>query len=243
MVSQSGVDTRAVFVVHGRDYVARKAVFEFLRAIDLRPLEWNEVCQQTGSASPYVFEVLACAFEVAQAIVVILTPDEEATLRSTLCTERGDERTRLQPRPNVLFEAGMAFMRDRNRTILLSFGSTDMLSDLHGVHALRVTQGGEIELRHQFASRLQTAGCRVSLQGTDWLSAGDFEGTSSTDIMVEGSGATGGRGSSATSTSRQTDHTASVPPGSAISNTALASGSRSVVVGGDASESIITGGS
>jgi predicted nucleotide-binding protein len=33
-------DKRRVFVVHGRNILARDAVFELLRAIDLYPIEW-----------------------------------------------------------------------------------------------------------------------------------------------------------------------------------------------------------
>jgi chaperonin cofactor prefoldin len=184
-MSDSGaVDPRAVFVVHGRNLAARKAVFEFLRGISLHPLEWDEVALQTRSGSPFIFEILERGFEIAQAILIILTPDEEVTLRTTLRTELGDAKSRYQPRPNVLFEAGMAFMRDRRRTILLDFGSTDMLSDLHGVHALRVRSGAGAEMRKQLADRLHTAGCPVSMGGSDWMSAGNFDAA----FLEEGSG-------------------------------------------------------
>src|SRR4051794_10064866 len=113
MANEGEADPRAVFVVHGRNLAARKAVFNFLRAIELRPLEWGVVAGQTGSAAPFVFEILERGFELAQAVIIILTPDEEVTLRPMLRgAEPGDAKTRLQPRPNVLFEAGMAFMRD-----------------------------------------------------------------------------------------------------------------------------------
>lgn len=69
----------------------------------------------------------------------------------------------------------MAFMRNRSRTILLDFGSTDMLSDLHGVHALRVRPGAGAEMRKQLADRLRTAGCPASTEGSDWMSAGNFD--------------------------------------------------------------------
>src|SRR5919112_4861355 len=107
MTTPGAVDPRAVFVVHGRNLAARKAVFDFLRVIDLRPLEWDEVARQTRSGSPFVFEILERGFEIAQAIVILLTPDEEVTLRAALRTEPNDAKARFQPRPNVLFEAGM----------------------------------------------------------------------------------------------------------------------------------------
>ena len=72
------VTDRDVFVVHGRNEAARVAMFEFLRALDLHPMEWSEVRAQTGQASPYIGEVLDTAFSHARAIVVLLTPDDEA---------------------------------------------------------------------------------------------------------------------------------------------------------------------
>src|SRR5688572_10708751 len=118
MLIQSGVplrkDRRRVFVVHGRDSAARVALFELLRAFDLRPLEWSEAVLIGLGVAPYVGEVLDAAFGSAQAVVVLFTPDDEARLRTALIQESDspEERTLTpQPRPNVLFEAGMALGR------------------------------------------------------------------------------------------------------------------------------------
>jgi predicted nucleotide-binding protein len=105
----------------------------------------------------------------------VLTPDELVEMRPELRGEEGDETPRYQPRPNVLFEAGMAFMRDRSRTILVEFGPMVQASDLGGVHALRVHRGQDAAIRKQLADRLVKAGCAASTAGQDWLSAGDFD--------------------------------------------------------------------
>jgi len=55
-------DAREVFVVHGRNLAARDALFDFLRTIDLHPLEWSEAIQGTGRASPYIGETLMQRF-------------------------------------------------------------------------------------------------------------------------------------------------------------------------------------
>ena len=75
-VGESGaaVDARKVWVVHGRDIVNRDAMFSFLRAINLDPVEWSEARRGTGRPQPYVGEVLDYAFAIAQAVVVILHP-------------------------------------------------------------------------------------------------------------------------------------------------------------------------
>ena len=67
--------------------MARDALFDFLRAVGLHPLEWSEAVGATGSASPYIGEILDAAFSVAQAVVVLLTPDDEARLRQLFWKE------------------------------------------------------------------------------------------------------------------------------------------------------------
>jgi hypothetical protein len=84
-------DPRKVFVVHGRNDAARKAVFDLLLALKLWPLEWNEVASETGTGAPYIFEILQKGFEIAQAIVVVLTPDELVEMRPEL--QRGGMET------------------------------------------------------------------------------------------------------------------------------------------------------
>src|SRR3954453_12013944 len=80
----AGPDPAAVFVVHGRDESARNQVFAFLRSIGLRPMEWTEAVKLTGSTSPYVGDVLDAAFSRAQAILVLFTPDDTASLHPRL---------------------------------------------------------------------------------------------------------------------------------------------------------------
>src|SRR5262245_36790070 len=40
---------RSIFVVHGRDLALRDSMFQFLRSINLRPLEWGELTAATGT--------------------------------------------------------------------------------------------------------------------------------------------------------------------------------------------------
>ena len=79
---ESQIDPRKVFVVHGRNGSVRRSVFSFLRAIGLDPIEWSEAVKMTGKAAPYVGEILDMALASARAIVVVMTPDDEARLRS-----------------------------------------------------------------------------------------------------------------------------------------------------------------
>ena len=169
-------DTRRVFVVHGRNSAARNALFAFLRAIGLHPLEWSEAIQATGKPLPYIGEILDVAFSEAHAVVVLLTPDDEARLQNHL---RGDDElsheTELtgQARPNVLFEAGMAMGRWGDRTVLVELGALRPFSDVAGRHTIRLD--GSSQRRQELAQRLEAAGCPVNREGIDWHTAGDFE--------------------------------------------------------------------
>ena len=170
------VDAARILVVHGRNMSARDALFSFLRSIELRPIEWSEAVKETGQASPYIGQVLDTAFATAQAVVVLLTPDDEARLREALrATDDLPHEARLtgQARPNVLFEAGMAMERDQRRTVLVEIGALRPFSDIAGRHTIRLNN--TTERRQELAQRLEAAGCPVNRDGTDWHTTGDFD--------------------------------------------------------------------
>jgi len=169
------VDKNTVFVIHGRDEKLRTDFFQFLRAVGLKPLEWSMAITLTENGSPFIGDVLETAFNNVQAIVVLLSPDDEVRLYPELCgdKEKSDEKEiRLQARPNVLFEAGMAFGKCKQRTVLVEVGDVKPFSDIAGRHAVRLTNASD--KRKDVISRLQTAGCDVSTDGSDWLKIGDF---------------------------------------------------------------------
>ena len=169
-------DSRNVFVVHGRNPAIRDELFIFLRALDLHPLEWSEAVGMTGQPSPYIGDILDAAFLRAQAVVVLLSPDDVVRLRQELWTDdESPTETELsgQARPNVLFEAGMAMGRFPDRTVLVEIGSVKPFSDIGGRHVIRLSNN--TARRQDFAQRLRSAGCPVNLDGTDWHDAGDLE--------------------------------------------------------------------
>jgi predicted nucleotide-binding protein len=173
---RNATDRRRVFVVHGRNEELRKSVFAFLRALGLSPIEWSEALSLTGKPSPYIGEVLDAAFATAQAVVVVLSTDDEVRLSPNLLlpTDSAVERERqFQARPNVLFEAGMAFGRHSERTVLVEVGRVKQFSDIGGRHVVRLDNG--IDSRTDVADRLETAGCQVSRSGRDWHREGNFE--------------------------------------------------------------------
>ena len=167
-------DAAVVMVVHGRDMKARDDLFNLLRAMGLRPIEWDDAVRATGSATPYTGDAVDAAFRIAQAAVVLCTPDEEVRLRENLRNpaQSGEAEAAWQPRPNVFFEGGIAFTTHPNRTVVLELGNVRIASDLLGRNTVRIGPGPE--WRQTLAERLRTAGCAVDTSSTDWLTVGDF---------------------------------------------------------------------
>jgi predicted nucleotide-binding protein len=169
--------TKNVMVVYGRDQDLRDSMFSFLRALKLNPIEWSEGAKATGKGSPYVGEILDAIFRMAQAVVVLLTPDEEVRLRRDLCADDDEfkRETGFQPRANVQIEAGMALAKSENRTILVQVGDFRLPSDLHGRHIVRLDDSAE--KRNELAQRLKTAGCDPDTGNPDWYRFGTFKVT------------------------------------------------------------------
>jgi hypothetical protein len=145
-------DRRKVMVVLGRNSRVGEALFTFLRAIDLHPLEWTQL---VGS-----------------------TPDDVSYLRQDLIPKGDPENEavpRGQARPNVFYEAGMAMGRFPTRTIFVEAGTMRPASDLGGMHAVRMDEGPEC--RKDLANRLEAAGCQVNTTGSQWLTTGNFSVT------------------------------------------------------------------
>lgn len=170
-------DPSTIFVVHGRNKKAREAMFSFLRALQLRPLEWEHVVRLTGKGAPYVGEVLEAGFNAARAVIVLFTGDDSAHLRpEVLAAGEPSEAPTPQPRPNVILEAGMALGMAPDRTIIVEISKSELrgISDLVGRHVIRMNNSSE--RRNVLATRLISVGCKVDQAGGDWFSAGDFDG-------------------------------------------------------------------
>jgi predicted nucleotide-binding protein len=170
------MDRRKVFVVHGRNEAANDALFQFLRAIGLNPIEWSQAISLTGKPAPYIGEVLDAAFSNAQAIVVLLTGDDVAKLRDEFVRPNDpsfEKQLTVQARPNVIFEAGMALGRHDDRTVIIELGELRPFTDISGRHLIKLNDS--TARRQELAQRLENAGCDVDLTGTQWHKAGTFK--------------------------------------------------------------------
>lgn len=173
--SAAATDPATVAVVYGRNEKAREAMFDFLRALGLKPLEFAKAISLAGEGSPYVANILDALFRNAQAVIVLLTGDEEVRLREQFrdLARPEDAEADFQSRPNVLFEAGLSMGSRPKQTIFVQIGEHRKFSDMGGRHVLHFC--GKPEDRNSLASRLESAGCIVDKGGTDWLKRGDFE--------------------------------------------------------------------
>jgi predicted nucleotide-binding protein len=158
---------KLVMVIYGHDAEAKNALFDWLRAIGLQPQEWNQVISATGTASPYIGQAVERAFSNAQAVVAFFTPDERVLAMNA--SPEDPSSWRLQARPNVMIEAGMALITHPDRTVFVVLGDQELPSDLAGRHHVRLRRDSAEPL-HDLASRLQKAGCDTDTSsGSAWL--------------------------------------------------------------------------
>ena len=67
---------KEVFIIHGRNEIARIAIWDFLEDIGLEPIAWEDAVKATGAGSPYIGQILDAALDRANAVISLMTPDE-----------------------------------------------------------------------------------------------------------------------------------------------------------------------
>jgi len=167
-------DRRSVFLVHGRNLRVSGGMVTFLRALDLRVIEWERAVSLTGEPNPYIGDVISAGLEEADAVVVLATPDDFVRLDPELASDPEDPELSeaRQPRQNVVYEAGMAMALAPTRTLIVAVPGTKILSDIAGRHLAHLDDSAQA--RKRIVSRLQTMGLAVDDSGEAWLEAGDF---------------------------------------------------------------------
>jgi predicted nucleotide-binding protein len=171
-------DKKKVFIIHGRNHAVLKEVGIFLRSMGLDPRLFRDVRKGMGGAT-HVSKVVERGMEEAQGVLALITPDEFASLRTDLRKEResGQVVERWQARPNVIFEAGMAFGRHPDRVAFAVFGDAKLFTDVDGIHLFRLTnEHGPDSSRAQLRGVLEDGmKCDVNLRSDEWMTAGDFD--------------------------------------------------------------------
>jgi len=146
-----------------------------LRAFDLKVIDWREASAHAGGGTPYTGDIVAAGMELADAVVVLLTPDDIGYVRPGFRMP-ADGPHELEPtgqaRLNVIFEAGMAIARDRNRVVLVEVGQVRKMSDIEGLNIIRMLN--DVDRRRDLAQRLESAGLAVDMDREEWRTVGDF---------------------------------------------------------------------
>jgi predicted nucleotide-binding protein len=164
-----------VVVAYGRDNENKKAMFGLLRAMGLDPIEWDTAIAATGKPDATIRDIVDALFRLGKAAVIMFTPDDLVVLRPSIRKNKEPEHEREvtgQPRPNVIYEAGMAMALYPNRTVVVSIGPVKSLSDLSGLHVTGLGNGPKS--RMQFETKLKNAGLSLPPDRSDWIEENPF---------------------------------------------------------------------
>ncbi len=141
----------SVFIVHGRDPGSRSELENVLFRIGAEPWTFGSLPKE-GSVT--VIEVLEKYVPTADAIVTLMTPDDEARKRGT------NDPLEPRGRENVMIEAGFAMISRRTRSLLVALGGVHIPTDFEGIHRIQAAHwNSEVALR--VAQRLRDMGLAV----------------------------------------------------------------------------------
>lgn len=173
----STVNSKNVFVIYGNKRIKRE-MFAFLRMLNLSPIPWDEAVLLTRISASYPDRTLNSLLQQAHAAVALLTADDEAQLRSEFFVNSDPVYDRVlshQPRPNVVFEIGLALSHNwlASRMILVEIGNVSLCHALEGRHRIRLSN--KIDDRMALVRSLVNAGCTPEIPSNELLrEVGDF---------------------------------------------------------------------
>jgi predicted nucleotide-binding protein len=166
---------RYVFVVRGRDKAAYDALASLLYALDLRIVTWDDAARGAGGGTPHTLDIVRAGIEMANAVIVLMTPDDLGQVKPEFHSLRDDPREATpsgQARQNVIFEAGWAMALNQSGVVLVRVGDVRQLSDVDGLNYVRLT--GDLSSRRQLVGRLRACGLAVDDTGEAWRTVGTF---------------------------------------------------------------------
>jgi hypothetical protein len=165
-----------IFVIYGRDSEAYQELGKFIKSLGLVELKFDDVAAALD-ASAFIADIVRHAITKADAVIALFTPDELAALYSPDSGRFIDEEfsSRWQARPNVIFEAGVAFGIAPKKTILVTLGAdVTLFSDVHGIHFIQLDQpNSKAKLRNSLSTMVEVH------PRDDWenpVYSGDFSG-------------------------------------------------------------------
>ncbi len=156
-VSEPKAKGNRVFVVHGRDEIAKSSLEIFLREIGLEPI----VLHRQADEGLTVIEKFEKHSEVGYAFI-LLTPDEVAYLNADEQKSDAERNKEFRARPNVIFEFGYFVGKlGRSRVCCLYTGSVTLPSDVSGMVYKKYERSVE-EVAYSIIKDLKAAGYAVS---------------------------------------------------------------------------------
>jgi predicted nucleotide-binding protein len=154
--SKKHVETRKVFIVHGRDDAAKANLEAFVREIGLEPI----VLHRQADGGLTVIEKFEKHSDVGYAFI-LLTPDELAYLASESSKPEANRTIERRARPNVIFEWGFFVGKlGRPSVCCISTGNVDLPSDMNGLVTKRYQSSVE-EVGYSVLKDLRAAGYNV----------------------------------------------------------------------------------
>jgi len=156
-----------VFIVSGRCRAARDAIVRILSGAGLKVVDFPEAKDDAGTGMTIVDYIVERAHQSANAVLVLMTPDEIAFLRRELSSpgDRPEERGPIkQSRPNVIDELGRSMSSRRNKTVLVSMGDIRIPSNEAGYFVERF-DGSEDKRKDLLLALEKRCGCTVNWRG------------------------------------------------------------------------------
>ena len=139
-----------VFIIHGHDRAPLSELQLLVHRIGAEPVTFDDLPKP---GSPTVIELLEEHIPSFDAIIALLTPDDEGR-------ERGGTTLELRARQNVLIEAGYGLISHRQKSLIIALGGVSIPTDIEGVHTVRGEKWSS-EVGMQVGRRLAEMGLNV----------------------------------------------------------------------------------
>lgn len=136
-----------VFVVYGHDQLSLQSVEIILHRIGCEPF----IFSREARGAQTNIEFLERSIPTCDAVIAILTPDDEGRKKDT------SDDLKPRARQNVLIEAGYALISKRSKSLLIAVGEVEIPSDFDGINRIqhaKWNRGADVELAKELASML-----------------------------------------------------------------------------------------
>lgn len=149
--------TKKVFVVHGRDEIAKANLEIFLHEVGLEPV----VLHRQADEGMTIIEKFEKHSDVGYAFI-LLTPDEVAYLAIEESKPDAERSKELRSRPNVIFEFGYFVGKlGRSRVCCLYTGNVSLPSDVSGMIYKRYEKNID-EVAYSITKDLKASGYAIA---------------------------------------------------------------------------------